>query len=140
MNVKTIKTYFQGILITGGSSQYDGHILPSAEVYMPELDRSCSLPNLTLSRNGHTQDSFLSCGGTGTNGTETETTCEAYIPGDTWIREPYILTQRRSWHTSWTLNNGTVILLGGKDSSKTTEAITPEVGTDTAFFLTYSIQ
>lgn len=133
---KFYQKYYIGILITGGIGQYEGPILSSAELYIPDLDRSCSLPDLPVTRDGHTQNSFLTCGG---NGTEIETTCEVLIPGDTWRREPYKLTQKRSWHTSWTLNNGTVILLGGGFSSDTSENVTPGLGSAPGFSLKYHI-
>ena len=54
-----------------------------------------------------------------------------------WRQEPYNLTEKRHGHTSWSLNNGSVVLLGGRDSENTTETVTPGVGTARGFNLKY---
>ena len=56
-------------------------------------------------------------------------TCEVYNPGVGWRQENYTLLEKRSSHTSWSLSNGSVVLLGGGFSDQTTEVVTPGVGT-----------
>merc|ERR1711936_967869 len=94
-----------GILITGGISRE--HILWSAELFVPELNKSCSLDSMREYRYQHSLAGLMSCGGTGNY----DDHCEVFSPGSGWSLEPYDLTERRSGHTSWTLSNGTVLLL-----------------------------
>ena len=114
----------------------------SAEVYIPGLNKSCLLPNMTNSIFGHSQNNLLACGGYDTN--VSDTTCEVFNPGVGWRSEPYSLIDScgRSGHTSWTFNNGSVLLLGGGclESTNTTELITPGVGTKPGFSLKYPIK
>merc|ERR1719239_1564389 len=63
-NETTTATVPQGILMTGS----DWNTLDNdniAEIYVPELQKSCSLSKRTLlmQRSGHTQAGALSCGG-----------------------------------------------------------------------------
>ena len=120
---------YLGILISGGL--FSGDVgLSSAEVYIPGLNMSCLLPNMTTSRHFHSQNNLLACSGFDAN-----TTCEVFTPGVGWRREPYNLEERYD-HVSWTLNNGNVVLLGGKGSSaNTAEIITQGVGTVSGFNL-----
>ena len=62
------------------------------------------------------------------------TTCELYTPGAGWRLEPYNLEDGRYDHKSWTLSNGSVVLLGGEGGYfLTTEIVTPGVGTRPGF-------
>ena len=133
---KKILNIMIGILISGGWNYEDGwHHLSSVEVYSPALNTSCLLPDMTTGRYFHSQNSFLTCGGDNGVG---ERSCEVYSPGEGWSLEPYTLTQSRYDHTSWTLNNGSVLLLGGYYyNSDTTELVTPGVGTKPGFTLKY---
>ena len=82
---------------------------------------SYPLSNMTQSRCRHTQNDFLSCGDDQSSG---ENKCEVYIPETgKWSIEDYNLTESRFGHTSWSLNNGSVVLLGGWSASITTETI-----------------
>ena len=55
------------MLITGGFNPYnsngDGARLKSAEIYNPRTGESCSLPELPDTRNAHTQNGEMACGG-----------------------------------------------------------------------------
>ena len=84
-------------------------------------------------RYSHSQNNLMACGGLPIG----ETTCEVLIPGGGWRLEPYNLTEERLDHTSWTMNNGSIVLLGGEKSVNTTEIITPGVGTRPGFDLKY---
>ena len=118
---------FLGLLISGG---FNGGYLASAEVYIPALNQSCLLPNMTTNRTQHSQNNLLACGGYGR-----PTSCEVFTPGVGWRPEPYRLREERRGHTSWTLSNGSVLLLGGEGSYNTTEIITPGLGTRPGFGL-----
>ena len=80
-----------GILLTGGLSGSDtGSSLSTAEIFVPDLNRSCPLPAMNYQKKLHTQNGFLSCGGF-----ETPSLCEAFTPGAGWSEEPYQLGQER---------------------------------------------
>ena len=110
-----------------------------AEIYVPDLQKTCSLSNMTIQRFGHTQNGFLSCGGSSYNWTEGEywtyETCDVYVPGVGWRLEPYILNTWKADHTSWTLKNGSVLLLGSSLDYNETELVTPGQGTAPGFYL-----
>ena len=120
-----------GILITGGEN--NSGRLSSAEVFIPALNKSCSLSNMTQSRCRHTQNGFLSCGDDQSSGGNK---CEVYTPQTgKWSIETYNLTASRFRHTSWSLDNGSVVLLGGWSSNITTEILIQGVGTSRGFDL-----
>ena len=77
----------------------------------------------------HSQNNRLACGGW-----YTDTSCEVFTENG-WKQEPY--SPNREYHMGWTLNNGSVILLGGGRGVNTTEIITPGVGTRPGFDLKY---
>ena len=62
--------------------------------------------------------------------------CEVFTPGVGW-NESYYLREQRDGHASWTLNNGSVVLLGGSGSSSTstTEVVTLGSGSTLGFEL-----
>ena len=105
-----------------------------AEIYVPELQKTCSLSSMTMQRYGHTQNGFLSCGGFDGKSWSHET-CELYVPGVGWRLEPYDLMEWKWGHTSWTLKNGSVLLLGSPLDGINTELVTPGVGTVPGFYL-----
>ena len=133
---------FIGILMTGSTLSVNNK--PIAEIFVPELNKSCSLSKMTLQRYGHTQNGFMSCGGSYYNkndgGDWSYETCEVYVPGDGWRKEPYILNTWKKDHTSWTLNNGSVLLLGSKFDDNETELVTPGVGSVPGFTLNNPIR
>ena len=61
-------------------------------------------------------------------------TCETYVPGVGWMMEPYTLNAWKSDHTSWTLKNGSVLLLGNNRAGAT-ELVTPGVSSTTGFYM-----
>ena len=92
----------------------------------------------------HTQNEFLTCGGT-TPGRSYHTphTCEVYNPlTASWSLESYNLTENIYAHNSWSLGNGSVLLLGGMKGntiSETrfykTEMVTQGIGSTKSFDL-----
>ena len=68
----------------------------------------------------------------------TPSSCVSFSPGQTnWSQEPYSLLEKRYFHSSWTLSNGSVLLLGGVQSPATTELVTEGVGSSPGFDLKY---
>ena len=125
--------------MTGGvNNEVSG--VSTAEIFLPDLNTTCSLPALTLRRGHHTQNGLLACGGWNRyDEVGPPSTCEVFTPGLGWRPEPYSLTERRYGHTSWTLSNGSVLLLGGivSGTQNTTELVTPGVGTSRGFDMKY---
>ena len=113
----------EGILITGGDSL--NGFLSSVELFIPEINHSCSLPPMRRRRKLHSQNQFLACGG---GDRSSGSTCEEFNPElGQWSLRTSPLIQSRRRHSSWTLNNGSVILLGGIHISKEniTELVSP---------------
>ena len=113
-----------------------------AEIYVPELQKTCSLSNMTMQRYDHTQDGYLSCGGRQMDDGEdlSYETCELYVPGVGWRLESYTLNNWKVDHTSWTLKNGSVLLLGCYLNDDETELVTPGVGSVPGFKLNKPIR
>ena len=66
-----------GMLITGGyQDPEDLSALSSAEVFLPSLNTTCSLPTMVSPRSRHSLTGLLACGGEGDN--ETSTSCELF--------------------------------------------------------------
>ena len=108
------------ILITGGLSADT-----KAEIYIPATNRSCQLPDLPVRRYFHTQDGFLTCGGT-----IEPLLCHTWNPETGTWPESYNLTTGRSM-LSWTprSGNGTYLIGGywkGWDHAKTTTLVKPD--------------
>lgn len=103
----------EAILISGGINKNGP--LSAVELFLPKTNQSCSLPPMTRSRSLHSQNQFLACGGGGTSGSS----CEEFNPnlGHWGLRASPLIRNRRR-HSSWTLNNGSVLLLGGIQSTK----------------------
>ncbi len=91
------------MLITGG------YELPnkSAEIYHPDRDSCCDLPDLPDERYVHTQDGSLMCGGASGQDIDRQRlrSCRKWNP-DTgaWDLVTESLTEERVGHTSWTLD------------------------------------
>ena len=120
-------------------------------MYQPDRNESCILPQkISLEkimqdfhRNHHTQTNLLSCGGGKLDKNQSEminnvdvevpSTCILYLPGKGYIHA-FNLTKKRYGHCSWTLNNGTVLLLGGLHSPTTTETLNVAAGNSSRSF------
>ena len=102
----------EAVLITGGKS---------AEMYHPDRDSPCVLPDLPDLRHSHTQDGSLVCGG---YEAEAERSCRRWNPeSGAWDLVTDALTEDRWGHISWTPANGskTYLIGGGFSSDGTTE-------------------
>ena len=96
---------------------------------------------MKLPRAFHTQNEFLTCGGA--SGAERGLQCEVYNPlTASWSLEPYNLTDKIYNHNSWSLGNGSVLLLGGVKGwtlselhAYKTEMVTQGIGSTKSFDL-----
>ena len=91
---------------------------------------------MTVDREGFTLNGFLACGGT----FRAQSSCSSYGGESNWTKEPYTLYSERKFHSSWTLRNGSVLLMGGGSGwdepvGNSTELVTPGVGTVPSFTL-----
>ena len=112
-------------MITGGYQDSQVRTaLSSAEVVLPTLNKTCSLPEMTSPRYRHSLTGRLACGGVGEDGTSTS--CEELGEGG-WSQEVELDPRGRLGHTGWRVN-GTVLLMGDltdQDShANTTELVT----------------
>ena len=100
--------------------------LKSAEIYLPDTNTSCSLPQMPEMRKYHTEDGGLVCGGELEFGSYSNsnshilTLCDSWANG-TWKRSHTLKLKRRS-HVSWAASSG-VYLIGGFRSPCTTEIV-----------------
>ena len=87
----------------------------------------------------HTQNEFLSCGGdtiTSPLNDLHRNDSEVYNPlTASWSLESYNLTDYIWGHNSWSLGNGSVLLLGGGGRSDKTEMVTQGIGSTKSFDL-----
>ena len=114
------------VLITGGWSAEQ-----SAEIYHPDRDTPCVLPDLPDQRATHTQDGSLICGGE----LESRRSCRRWNAG-AWDLVTESLTKQRGAHTSWTPTDGSVTyLMGGYGSEITSEDITKDNSVSAPFTL-----
>ena len=108
----------------------------TAEIFLPSAGTSCTLPLLPQTREDHTVDNHILCGGA-----DTSDSCVQWSPDTGTWEELLTLDVRRSLHVSWTLASGTgTYLMGGNyiGSGMTTTLITPEGGQETGFSLAYN--
>ena len=119
------KLTFPVVLITGGSNR------KSSEIYNPVTRKSCSLPQFSEERAGHSQDGALTCGGG-------EKTCVKWSPvSGTW-KQSHTLREARGAHLSWETASG-VYLLGGYDTAirRTSEKVNADGSVEKSFDLKY---
>ena len=136
--------YFKNIsvlMVTGGESALDRSTgegeggtatSTSVELLSSNGTRLCSLPNLTVQRYHHSQTGLLSCGGGGDilhPGGDMKT-CETFVDGR-W-QKSHTLGQSRYAHTAWASPQG-VLLMGGTESSSTTELLNDNGHTTPSF-------
>ena len=115
------------MLITGGFGADQ-----SAEIYHPDRDSACVLPDIPDEHVLHTQDGSLMCGGG-----STPRSCLSWNSNTgSWDLVTESLTEERVFHTSWTPADGSVTYLMGGDgdrSHKTSEVISKDNGAGASF-------
>ena len=119
---------YLAVLITGGNH------LDTAELYLPSLGTSCSLPSLPEVRAYHTGDNDILCGGFGNSD------CLQWSPSNGSWEELVALDSwnLRYYHVSWTPGSGIgTYLMGGTGSGRTSTLIKPDGTQETGFTLKY---
>ena len=91
-------------------------LLKSVEAYNPHTKKICKLPDLPYDVYGHTLCGGLLCGGYGG-----EKSCLKFGPAG-FVKATVTLQQNRRDHLCWNVAQG-ILLLGGNDSSTTTELV-----------------
>ena len=90
------------VLITGGYGAEN-----SAEIYHPDRESPCDLPDLPDQRRYHTQDGSLLCGGW-----RNYKSCQKWNPDiGAWDLVTKSLTEDREGHISWTQADGAMTYL-----------------------------
>ena len=132
--------YIPALIITGGANS--GGELSSVEVYVPSINKSCTLPSLPERRYDHTQDHLTACGGSFSFPVMSCTT----FSGGKWTTNK--LMEERNAHTSWVSPIG-LVLIGGwpvsiftdltaKQKAKSTTIISSSGITTDGFELKYT--
>ena len=114
MNLK-IKLFLNNKVLVKGYSTPTGS-LKSVEAYNPHTKKICKLPDLPYAVYGHTLCGGLLCGGYG--GLKS---CLKLGPLG-FVKATVTLQQNRRDHLCWNVAQG-ILLLGGNDSSTTTELV-----------------
>ena len=122
---------FLAVLITGGYTK-EGW-LKSAEIYIPESNSGCSLPELPSKSSSHTQDGNLACGGA----LDSSKKCIKWTDGS-WTQS-HSLRVPRYGHVSWATASG-VHLIGGWPSPKTSELVKEDGSVEEGFKLQYQTE
>ena len=107
----------------------------TAELFLPSDGTSCTLPSLPETREDHTVDNHILCGGY-----DTSYSCLQWSPDTGTWEELLSLEVERDRHVSWTPASGIgTYLIGGRrsDAEITTTLITSEGGQQTGFPLVY---
>ena len=119
--------YLVAVLITGGKN------LNTEELYLPLSGTSCSLAPLPDTRDYHTADNNILCGGH-----VTANTCLKWSPDTGSWEELLTLDVNRTKHVSWTPGPEVgIYLMGGLVSRKTTTLIKDDGTQEPAFQLKY---
>ena len=114
------------LIMTAGGN---GILQSSVEVYVPSTNTSCSLPSLPVGTERHSQDGLLLCGGE-----SNREQCHAFhSDSGEWVRT-HNLSEKRSGHSSWQREDGTVLLMGGRYSPTTTEIVSDSSAVSTPGF------
>ena len=119
---------FSVLLVTGG---YSTGSRTSVELLSSDGTRLCSLPNLPAGRSQHSQTGLVACGGGFSRSSERKS-CVTFAAGR-W-KKTHTLGQKRYAHTSWASPRG-VMIMGGRDSRRTTELLTDNGHTTPSFNL-----
>ena len=131
------KCFHAGILTVGGRGSIVGSLLSTAEIFNPRSGRSCEIGEIPVATYGLSLCGNLACGGYNSQ----EKSCSRIDGSGTFIALPVTLNENRAVHLCWQLQSGSVLLLGGDYSRKTTERVAADGTSSTADFnLPYPIR
>ena len=119
---------FSVILVSGSDNSGNG-AYRTVEVLFANGTLYSTLPDLPDNRYYHSQDGLNACGG-GSSGTYDN--CVTLTDGQ-WTQS-HTLLYNRIYHTSWALEDGRLVLMGGSISRRTTEILSPGTSTTTEGF------
>ena len=97
--------------------------LNSASIFNPVTRRTCSVGNPKQARAEHTMCNNIVCGGLAI---EAEKSCEKFDGISSFTSLPVRLVERRVYHLCWGLKSGDVLLLGGRQSYRSTERVSAD--------------
>jgi len=118
------------IIVTGGNNA-----LTSVDLLFNNGSYYCGLPNLPDNRIAHSQNGFVTCGGSYSS--YTRKSCLTFVDGE-WQQTHYPLLEDRYYFSSWQTSNHGIYLIGGSESSYTSEVIDADGNTESGFDLTDS--
>ena len=128
------------ILVTGGESTENGRTYTdtwdtSVEVISTNGSSICELPLMFQYKRYHTQSGLTACGGHFHGGSSS---CIKFEAGDgEWRTLTDNLVEERYRHSSWVTPVGDILLIGGQDSSTTTEIVYQNGSSIRSFDLKY---
>ena len=106
-------------------------------MFLPSVNKSCSLPELPEERFYHTQDGAWACGGDGYS-----ESCSQWSNGS-WTRSyrpiASSVSEERGYHVSWATASG-VYLMGGQYSKETSELVKEDGTVEEGFKLKYKTE
>ena len=112
------------ILITGGVGATH-----SAEVFLPAASSSCVLAALPDTREYHSQEGLLLCGGSYYDTSSGHSCLHFSTASGTWARTQHRLLEWRRDHVSWTRGSDVVLMGGQQHGAPTTSEIVKHDGT-----------
>ena len=125
--------YLLGVLITGGDN-YLTTAYVTAEIYLPDSNTSCTLPDIPNGRTEHSQDGDLGCGGYNKIGEHLQNCFK--LSNGVWTQTHNLRMKRPGDHVTWDTASG-LYLMGGWISEKTSELVKKDGSVEEGFNLKY---
>ena len=119
------------VLVTGGRGE--GGVLDSVELLNMDGTWNCPMPSMPKPRSAHTQTGPVVCGG---NNDNNKKSCITFIRGSINWKKTHTLARGRFLHSAWDSPQG-IMMLGGLDSSTTSETLLENGDTKPGFNLNY---
>ena len=132
--VMQVSNLFAAILITGGRGANPK--LSSVEVLHANGSQWCSLPDLPMHRDSHTQAGRRVCGGSQYDSdpsTGLWSNCLTFTDGDWVASHTMEASSYRAGHCSWDSPDG-LVLLGGWNTVNTSEILSFDTGDSMEYF------
>ena len=120
-----------GVIVTGGSPNSSVH--KSVEVFNPHTNNSCRLHDLPgEGRFYHSLCRDLLCGGGSSS--STRRSCLKLNSQGVFTNTSVSLEEDRYYHQCWDVEGEGVLLIGGNNSHRSTELVSPDGSSSTANF------